>query len=126
MCRLLGYCSRGEAALADLIGDEGLCDLTALSALHSDGWGMAWYDGGEPVIRKSPLRADDEPEYDKLARQCAAEGVDHTRYLLRLTELEMIDRERRTIERRIKDTTEKEVLELMIVGTRDKSRAELG
>ena len=22
-------------------------------------------------------------EYDKLARQCAAEGVDHTRYLLR-------------------------------------------
>jgi DNA replication protein DnaC len=42
-------------------------------------------------------------EYDKLARQCAAEGVDHTRYLLRLTELEMIDRERRTIERRIKE-----------------------
>src|SRR2546427_2113212 len=42
-------------------------------------------------------------EYDKLARQCAAEGVDHTRYLLRLTELEMIDRERRTVERRIKE-----------------------
>ena len=29
-------------------------------------------------------------EYDKLARQCAAEGVDHSRYLLRLAELEMI------------------------------------
>ena len=42
-------------------------------------------------------------EYDKLARQCAAEGVDHPRYLLRLTELEMIDRERRTVERRIKE-----------------------
>ena len=42
-------------------------------------------------------------EYDKLARQCAAEGVDHTRYLLRLTELELIDRERRTVERRIKE-----------------------
>ncbi len=42
-------------------------------------------------------------EYDKLARQCAAEGVDHSRYLLRLAELEMIDRERRTIERRIKE-----------------------
>ena len=41
-------------------------------------------------------------EYDKLARQCAAEGVDHSRYLLRLAELEMIDRERRTVERRIK------------------------
>ena len=31
-------------------------------------------------------------EYDKLARQCAAEGVDHTRYLLRLAELELIER----------------------------------
>jgi DNA replication protein DnaC len=41
-------------------------------------------------------------EYDKLARQCAAEGVDHTRYLLRLAELELIDRERRMVERRIK------------------------
>jgi DNA replication protein DnaC len=40
-------------------------------------------------------------EYDKLARQCAAEGVDHTRYLLRLSELELLDRERRLIERRI-------------------------
>jgi len=42
-------------------------------------------------------------EYDKLARQCAAEGVNHTRYLLRLAELELIDRERRTVERRIKE-----------------------
>ena len=41
-------------------------------------------------------------EYDKLARQCASEGVDHARYLLRLAELELIDRERRMIERRIK------------------------
>ncbi len=41
-------------------------------------------------------------EYDKVARQCAAEGVDHVRYLLRLAELELIDRERRLIERRIK------------------------
>lgn len=41
-------------------------------------------------------------EYDKLARQCASEGVDHSRYLLRLAELELIDRERRMVERRIK------------------------
>ena len=39
-------------------------------------------------------------EYDKLARQCAAEGVDHVRYLVRLAELELIDRERRMVERR--------------------------
>ena len=41
-------------------------------------------------------------EYAKLARQCAAEGKDHTQYLLRLCELELIERERRMIERRIK------------------------
>lgn len=41
-------------------------------------------------------------EYDKVARQCAQEAVDHPRYLLRLCELEMLDRERRAVERRIK------------------------
>jgi DNA replication protein DnaC len=41
-------------------------------------------------------------DYDKLARQCAAEGVDHTGYLLRLCELELLDRERRLVERRIR------------------------
>ena len=41
-------------------------------------------------------------EYDKIARQCAVENVDHTRYLLRLAELELIERERRMVERRIK------------------------
>ena len=42
-------------------------------------------------------------ESDKLAQQCAAEGVDHPRYLLRLAELELLERERRMIERRIKE-----------------------
>ena len=42
-------------------------------------------------------------EYDKIAQQCAAEGVDHPRYLLRLAELELIERERRMVERRIKE-----------------------
>ena len=41
-------------------------------------------------------------EYDKVAQQCADEGVDFPRYLLRLTELELLDRERRATERRIR------------------------
>ena len=41
-------------------------------------------------------------EYGKLAKQAAAEGLDHVQFLARLIELELIDRERRTIERRIK------------------------
>ena len=41
-------------------------------------------------------------EHEKLARQCAAEGADHLRYLLRLAELELIEREGRMVERRIR------------------------
>ena len=41
-------------------------------------------------------------EYGKMAAQCASEGVDHPQYLLRLAELELIDRHQRMVERRIR------------------------
>ena len=41
-------------------------------------------------------------EYGKMASQCASEGVDHSQYLLRLAELELIDRHQRMVERRIR------------------------
>ncbi len=41
-------------------------------------------------------------EYRKLAAQCAAEGTDHPDYLQRLTELELIDRHQRMVQRRIR------------------------
>ena len=41
-------------------------------------------------------------EYAKQARLSADDGVDHIAYLARLAELELIDRERRLVERRIK------------------------
>ena len=41
-------------------------------------------------------------EYGKMAAQCAAENVDHPQYLLRLAELELIDRHQRMVERRIR------------------------
>ncbi len=43
-----------------------------------------------------------QSEYDKVAKEAAKEGLDHPRYLLRLEELELIDRERRMVERRIR------------------------
>ena len=43
-------------------------------------------------------------EYGKMASQCAAEGVDHSQYLLRLAELELIDRHQRMVDRRIRAT----------------------
>jgi DNA replication protein DnaC len=41
-------------------------------------------------------------EYDKVAQQCATDAVDYPRFLLRLVELELLDRDRRAVERRIK------------------------
>ena len=41
-------------------------------------------------------------EYEKVALEAAREGQDHIRYLARLVELELIDRERRIVERRIR------------------------
>lgn len=41
-------------------------------------------------------------EYEKVARLCATEKVDHIGFLLRLVEMELIDREHRATQRRIK------------------------
>ena len=41
-------------------------------------------------------------EYEKLARQCAADGLDHVQFLAQLVEREKIDRESRLVERRIR------------------------
>lgn len=41
-------------------------------------------------------------EYEKVALECANEQADYPRYLLRLCELERIDRDRRNMERRIR------------------------
>ena len=41
-------------------------------------------------------------ECEKVASRCATENVDHLAFLLQLCELELIDRERRASERRLK------------------------
>ena len=49
------------------------------------------------------VEAADLPQgYGKVAEQCAAESVDYPGYLLRLSELELIDRHHRMVDRRIK------------------------
>jgi predicted glutamine amidotransferase len=81
VCRLLGYCSRRDASVEDLIGADGLASFTGLCALHGDGWGMAWYEGGEPVVRKSPSPADRDLEFGKLAREPLGDlGLVHLRW----------------------------------------------
>ncbi len=41
-------------------------------------------------------------ECEKVAARCAADNVDHLTYLLQLTELELLDREKRAADRRLK------------------------
>jgi predicted glutamine amidotransferase len=81
MCRLLGYCARDHISVADLIGEPGLRDFTALSAAHPDGWGMAALDGGRSHITKSPRRAGDDPGYQRLVRLPLGDlGLVHLRW----------------------------------------------
>ena len=58
------------------------------------------------VLLKHHLKALKLPtvlsECEKVAGRCAADNVDHLGYLLQLCELELLDRERRAAERRLK------------------------
>jgi predicted glutamine amidotransferase len=81
MCRLLGYCSLRSAPVASLLTEEGLLGFTALSAFHSDGWGMAWYNTDGPHVQKSTRRAEDEPDYGRLTHRPLGDiGLVHLRW----------------------------------------------
>jgi DNA replication protein DnaC len=59
---------------------------------------MAEIDEAEKALKLPTFQR----EHQKLARLCASEGVEHVGYLTRLAEREMIERDRRKVERRIK------------------------
>ena len=79
---------------------------TSAAKLHVPGVGGCGVTDAPEILLAHHLKTLKLPtflrEYEKLARQCATEGLDHVRFLARLVELELIDRERRMIERRIK------------------------
>lgn len=64
------------------------------------------YGSAERLLLKHHLKALRLPtmtaECEKVARRCAAEDVDHLGFLLQLCELELIERERRAAQRRLK------------------------
>ena len=84
MCRLLGYCTRADASLAELMGEQSLHEFTQMSKFHGDGWGVAWYDRHQPDqvhIQKSPLRASDSASYAELVhRELGDQGLVHLRW----------------------------------------------
>jgi predicted glutamine amidotransferase len=81
MCRVLGYCSRDQISVSELLGEAGLEEFTALSIAHSDGWGMAALDGAERHVAKSPGQASEDPEYHRLAKERLGDtGLVHLRW----------------------------------------------
>ena len=63
---------------------------------------MDWTPPPPLACSLTPIHAPTPREYDKLARQCAAESLDSRSFLQQLCELELLDREQRATERRIK------------------------
>ncbi len=82
MCRLFGYVTTTDRSVCDLLGEEGLAAFTSLSAVHSDGWGMAWHDADtRPCTASSPHSAAVDPTYDDLARTALSSvGIVHLRW----------------------------------------------
>ena len=83
MCRLLGYVARRPTSVIEVLGEQGFEAFTALTAVHGDGWGMAWQDPDEQSIRCAS--ADDsairDPAYAQLARQrLGRAGIVHLRW----------------------------------------------
>jgi len=82
VCRLLGYVAEEPVSMVDVLGEDGFERFTALTAVHADGWGMAW-QGEDHTIRSiaRPDSASDDPAYEELARQrLGRAGLVHLRW----------------------------------------------
>jgi len=62
MCRLLGYVTVCDQVVGEALADA-LPTFTDLSALHKDGWGMAWFDGAGIRVRREAVEARRSEEY---------------------------------------------------------------
>lgn len=87
MCRLFAYASPREKAVNGLLDDHEFLSFRSLSALHRDGWGMAWLttdvddraDRVETV--RSPICAlDDEPFNEFASAALGRAGLVHLRW----------------------------------------------
>ncbi len=94
MCRLLGWVSGRPQTVEAAISPQGLAQFTALSRLHKDGWGMAWWPGAgapaadqlddgtpcAPELVRSASCAADDPAFARLTAEAkSAAGIVHLR-----------------------------------------------
>ena len=83
MCRLLGYAARRPTSVVDALGAEEFEEFTALTAVHGDGWGMAWQDPDDDTVHSvsSPVSAVRDPTYAQRAREpLGRAGLVHLRW----------------------------------------------
>ncbi|WP_235735499.1 class II glutamine amidotransferase [Nocardioides alcanivorans] len=81
MCRLFGYVTESRCSVAELLGEEGLASFTSLTAVHSDGWGMAWQTPEGTCTTSSPRSADIDETYRMLVKEpLSPAGLVHLRW----------------------------------------------
>jgi predicted glutamine amidotransferase len=82
MCRLLGYVAERPTSMVDVLGLDAFEEFTSLTAVHGDGWGMAWQAADHTIRTASSTEsASDDPTYDELARvPLGRAGLVHLRW----------------------------------------------
>ena len=81
MCRLLGYVADRPISVVDVLGEDGFDRFTALTAVHGDGWGMAWQTDHAIQTMSAADSAAEDPAYDELARRpLGRAGLVHLRW----------------------------------------------
>jgi predicted glutamine amidotransferase len=82
VCRLLGYVADHPTSVVDVLGDDGFDRFTALTAVHGDGWGMAWRADDDTIQSVSVAdSASADASYDSLGRTALGRaGIVHLRW----------------------------------------------
>jgi predicted glutamine amidotransferase len=75
-CRMWGMIANSlphDVVLDHLIYDPS--SLKVLGGSNRDGWGLVWYDSSDPEIRRGPLPASTDPNFDLAANEMADSGA---------------------------------------------------
>lgn len=75
MCRLVGWVGTSPRTVADVLGEDGLRELIALSHQHADGWGIAWWEGDRRHARSSHLPAHSSPDFLAAVREVRSDAA---------------------------------------------------
>jgi len=82
VCRLLGYVADRPTSVVEVLGEDGFDRFTALTAVHGDGWGMAWRAEDATIQTVSVAdSASADASYDSLGRTpLGRAGILHLRW----------------------------------------------